>query len=91
MQVRWSPEAAEDLVQIGRRIEQDKPEAARDVLLSIYRGITSLEVFPGRGRSGKVEGTKELVIASLPYIVVYRLAKNRIEIVRVYHGAQDWP
>jgi toxin ParE1/3/4 len=91
MQVRWSPEAVEDLERIGRRIEQDKPRAAREVVLKIYRGIADLETFPERGRAGKIERTRELVIPSLPYIVVYRLAKDRIEIVRIYHAAQDWP
>lgn len=50
MQVRWSPEAVEDLERIGRRIEQDKPRAAREVVLKIYRGIADLETFPERGR-----------------------------------------
>ena len=58
-------------------------------MLRIYRGIVDLENFPGR--MGKVEGTRELVIPSLPYIAVYRLVRDRIEIVRIYHGAQNWP
>ena len=91
MQIRWSPEAVQDLERIGQRIERDNPRAAREVVLKIYRGIVDLKTFPGRGRAGKVEGTRELVIPSLPYIAVYRLAKDRIEIVRIYHGAQNWP
>jgi len=35
MEVRWSPEAAEDLERIGRRIQQDKPNAARNVVLTL--------------------------------------------------------
>jgi len=91
MEVRWSPEAAEDLERIGRRIQQDKPNAARNVVLTLYRGITDLRTFPNLGRSGRIEGTRELVIPSLPYIAVYRLHNEAVEIVRIYHAAQDWP
>jgi len=31
------------------------------------------------------------VFAPLPYIAVYRIKDDVIEIVRIYHAAQDWP
>ncbi|MBV9503785.1 MAG: type II toxin-antitoxin system RelE/ParE family toxin [Acidobacteriia bacterium] len=46
---------------------------------------------PHRGRPGKKEGTRELVLTPLPYIVVYRIAGDAIYIVRILHGAQKWP
>jgi plasmid stabilization system protein ParE len=52
MQVRWSPEAAEDLERIGRLIQRDKPIAAKNTVLTLYRGIADLGTFPNRGRSG---------------------------------------
>lgn len=91
MVIRWSPEAAEDIERIGRRIQQDKPMAARSLLLNLYRGITELQAFPNRGRSGRIEGTRELVFPSLPYIAVYRVRGEAVEVVRIYHAAQDWP
>jgi len=42
-------------------------------------------------RSGRIEGTRELLFPSLPYIAVYRLHKEAVEVVRIYHAAQDWP
>jgi toxin ParE1/3/4 len=91
MQIRWSPEAAEDLERIGRLIQRDKPIAAKNTVLTLYRGIADLKNFPNRGRSGRIEGTRELTFPSLPYIAVYRLHQGAVEVVRVYHGAQDWP
>jgi plasmid stabilization system protein ParE len=32
-----------------------------------------------------------MVFASLPYIAVYRTKGDAVEILRVYHAAQDWP
>ena len=47
--------------------------------------------FPESGRSGRVEGTRELVIGLTPYIAAYLIAGKNIRILRVLHGAQRWP
>ena len=91
IKVRWSPEAADDLEQIVRRIQRDNPTAARDVAERIYEAIGSLSASPGRGRAGRIQGTRELVLAPLPWIVVYRVRQEAVEVARIYHGAQDWP
>jgi plasmid stabilization system protein ParE len=40
---------------------------------------------------GKEEGTRELVLSPLPYIVVYAVHGDVIYVVRILHGAQEWP
>jgi ParE toxin of type II toxin-antitoxin system, parDE len=45
-----------------------------------------LLMFPNRGRLGKKEGTRELVMSPLPYIVVYTVRGDAIYIVRILHG-----
>jgi toxin ParE1/3/4 len=61
------------------------PEAADDL-----EGWISLRTFPYRSRSGRVKGSRELVFTNLPYIVVYRVIEETVEISRIYHGAQNW-
>lgn len=90
MRIRWSPEAFEDLERIVRWIQKDNPSAARDVATTIYSRITSLKTFPNRGRPGRVEGSRELGLAPLPYIVVYRMKEQVVETSHIFHGAQDW-
>jgi toxin ParE1/3/4 len=90
MQVRWPPEAAKDSERIGRLIQRDKLIAAKNTVLTLYRGIADLRNFPNHGRSGRIEGTRELIFPSLPYIAVYPLHMGAVEVVRVYHAAQDW-
>ena len=46
---------------------------------------------PQRGRPGKKEGTRELVVGSLPYVVVYTVSEDVIHVVRILPGAQKWP
>jgi toxin ParE1/3/4 len=91
MDVRWSPEAADDLERIVLHIRHDNPLVARNVALAIYETIGSLNTFPNRGRRGRIQGTRELVLAPLPWIAVYRVHDEAVEVVRIYHGAQNWP
>jgi toxin ParE1/3/4 len=90
MLIRWSPEAADDLERIVDRIKQDNPTAGRRVAQAIYRRCSDLELFPNRGRLGRIAGTRELVLAPLPYIVVYRVNPDAVEIARIFHSARNW-
>jgi toxin ParE1/3/4 len=57
----------------------------------LYEAIRSLKELPRRGRVGREEGTRELLFPPLPYIVVYRLRDQSIEVLRIHHAAQDRP
>lgn len=91
MRLRWTTIAADDLYRIVRRIQKDNPSAASEIANKLYESCTRLRDFPRLGRRGRIEGTRELVFSALPYIVVYRVQDEFVEIVRIYHGAQDWP
>jgi toxin ParE1/3/4 len=51
----------------------------------------SLVEMPHRGRPGRWQGTRELIIPSTPYLIPYRVRGEVIEILRVFHGARQWP
>jgi toxin ParE1/3/4 len=91
MMVRWSPEAAADFAAIVEYIRKQNPSAAERVAHKIYEGVAALAAFPNQGRSGRTNGTRELVLSPLPYVVVYRVKEDAVEIARVLHGAQRWP
>ena len=46
---------------------------------------------PRLGRPGRVKGTRELVVVRTPFIVAYRIIGKSVQILRVLHGAQQWP
>ena len=92
MNILWSPEAIDDLTSLRAYIAEDDPAAARGVVLHIIHNIEQLlPNNPQMGRPGRVPGTRELVIPKTPFIVPYRLQRNVIQILRVYHGARRWP
>lgn len=90
MRVRWFEEAVLDLIEIRKYIADDNPHAAQDVAKRILTEIRRLKDHPGMGRPGRVEGTRELVISGLPYIIPYRVKNKAIEILRVLHAARKW-
>lgn len=57
----------------------------------IARQVEQLMHQPSLGRPGRVQGTRELVISRTPFIVVYRVRDDRVELLRLLHGAQQWP
>jgi addiction module RelE/StbE family toxin len=91
MQLRWTEEAANDLERIADYLSQNTPGRAQELVQRIYDAPASLLTFPNRGRPGKVRGTRELVLRALPYVVVYAVREDAVVVVRILHGAQQWP
>ncbi|HXX24695.1 MAG TPA: type II toxin-antitoxin system RelE/ParE family toxin [Terriglobia bacterium] len=92
MRIRWAEPAASDLTNICDYIrDHDAPGTARRVALTIYESVKSLARFPHRGRPGRRQGTRELVLPPLPFLAIYRIRGDVIEILRILHGAQSWP
>jgi addiction module RelE/StbE family toxin len=91
MSVTWSTPALRHLASIRAFIAKDKPKAARKVALAIYSAALRLEQFPNLGRTGRIEGSRELIVAGLPYIIVYRIRENGILIAGVIHTSRKWP
>jgi toxin ParE1/3/4 len=90
MDLRWTRGAADDLQRIADYLIEHAPARA-DLVRTLYDAPRSLLTFPNRGRPGKREGTRELVLSPLPYIIVYQVRGDRVIVVRIVHGAQRWP
>ena len=89
--IRWTERALRRLDQIGAFIEKDNPTAAAQVVVRIVSVVDNLAEHPAMGRVGRVKGTRELVLADIPYIIPYRVVSDEIEILTVMHAAQRWP
>ncbi len=91
MPVRWTTDAADDLERICDYIAESRPEAARRVVQSVVERIGTLETFPHFGRTGRVQGTREIAFPPLPFVAIYEVVDEQIIVLRVLHGAQRWP
>lgn len=91
MRLEWSHWAQADRDAIFAYIEADSPRAAIAVDERICEQVEGLVRFPESGRRGRVEGTRERVIDRTPYITAYRVTGGTVRILRVLHGARQWP
>ncbi len=91
MIVRFSSSARTDIQFIHEYIATQNPVAAARVVGAIEQSTKRLATFPLSGRAGIVETTRELVVPRLPYIAVYRLVNDTVEIIAVFHAARDKP
>ena len=91
MKLTWSAFALSDRDAIFTYIEADNPAAAVLIDERIAAGARRLLDFPASGRVGRIAGTRELVISGTPYIAAYTVAETTVRILRVLHGAQEWP
>jgi toxin ParE1/3/4 len=91
MEIIWRQAALNDLRSIHEFIAQDNSRAAVRVRDAISAAVSSLANHPNLGRAGRVEDTRELVIAGFPYIVVYRVVDDEVRILAVIHTSRQWP
>ncbi len=92
MRVEWSAHAVVDLMTISEYIERDRSlDTANRACRKIYQAIQELVIMPNLDRFGRVQGTRELVVAPLPYVVIYQVFPERLLVLNIVHGAQMWP
>ena len=91
MRIRWTPAAAADLEGISNHLKDRHPHYRQPTMRKLYAAIRSLKESPHRGRLGSEDGTRELLFPPLPYIAVYRVREDGIEVVRIYHASQYRP
>jgi toxin ParE1/3/4 len=89
----WLALARRDLSSIFAYYESAaSKEVANRVLQRIVRSASALADNPYLGRpSASTDGVHEFQVAKLPYLLPYRVVGERVEILRVFHEAQDRP
>jgi addiction module RelE/StbE family toxin len=88
MSVVFTRRALRDLAKIHAYISKDDPNAASRVAVELVAACDRLELFPERGRPGLRRNTRELTTV-WPYVIVYRVIRNDVAILAVWHGAQN--
>ncbi len=91
MRVFWTWPARADLENIVRYIANENVDAAFETEDDVRAATSRLADMPRMGRPGRATGTRELVVVHTPYVVIYRIQREQVEVLRVMHGAQDWP
>ena len=88
-QVRWTPQASDDLDGIAEFIAADSPHFAALFVIDVLESVERLVDFPKSGRVVPEIGdpaVREIILGN--YRLIYRLRGETAEILTVYHGAR---
>jgi toxin ParE1/3/4 len=90
--IEWTEQATRQLEQAHDYIAlSNSDEVAARITMHIVANVQQLDSFPMSGRSGRISGTRELVVPNTPFVVAYAIDHHRIVLLAVYHRAQQWP
>ena len=85
MRLRWSQPASEDLCAIYEFIAQENPVAAAETVEMLVRAAERLASYPQLGHKGAA-GTRRMVHP--PWIIVYRIIDDVVNVEAVFHGSR---
>jgi len=86
MKIVYLPQTRTDLQWMKEYYTRVFPEGARYARLRFQNAERLLRDNPLAGRPGALPGPRELVIARTPFLILYRIQANRIEILRICDG-----
>jgi len=88
-QVKWTPQAIDDLDAICLFIARDSPQMASIFAERAFRAMDRVENYPRLGRVVPelgIEDIREIILGS--YRLIYRIRLDEIQVVTVHHGAR---
>lgn len=91
MNVIWSAASVKQLQEVVDYIQGESSVGTISTRRRILETVRRVGEMPHSGRIGRVEGTREVVIPRSPYIVVYQLTAQAVEVLGIWHGARQWP
>ena len=90
MKLIWTDPSIDDLRSIREYIARGSDFYAANLVEQVVLSVEKLLLFPRLGRvvpEAQDENIRELVYQS--YRIIYRVARERIEILAVVHGSRD--
>lgn len=92
MKVRYTIDVLLHIAAIHSYISERNPVAATRVIARIRAAAELLGHSPQIGHPGAAAGTREWVVAGLPYVIVHEPNEpDEVVVLGIYHGAQLRP
>lgn len=89
--LNWTVPARDDLRSVDAWLtEEASPQIAMRTLAEILERARFLLDFPHGGRPFLDRQFRILRVFNTPYIIIYRIKGDAIDILRVQHERQDW-
>ena len=89
MRLEWTRPALSDFADSQEYLNEESSQLAELVAGRVLSAAHQLKDHPRMGRPGH-NGSREWVVKRTPYILVYQVNGDLIEILRMWHDKQDW-
>ncbi|MGN6375009.1 MAG: type II toxin-antitoxin system RelE/ParE family toxin [Sphingomonas sp.] len=90
MHVVWTPPATGDLEAIDDHWAAHSEASAEEVAAKNEAAAAFLADLPNAGPPLENGLARKWRVRTTPYLLVYRVVQDRIEILRVYHERMNW-
>jgi len=91
MTVIWSAASVRHLHEVVDYLQGESARGTVTIRRRILDTVRRIGQMPHSGRTGRIEGTREAVVPRSPYIVVYQVSAQAVEVLGIWHGARQWP
>ena len=86
----WSPRSRGDLIGIAEYYDQFDPALAEQIIDRVETAPAPLLDFPELG-SPTTSGARKWLVPKTPYLLLYDVNGDTIEVVAVQHVRSNWP
>lgn len=91
MRVRWLRSGLRSIEIAQAFIAADNPQAAARLIDAVRSRAQLLADNPKLGRVGRIPGTREMILGGMPFLIIYRLTPDEVQILRLLHTSQEFP
>lgn len=89
MRIRIAAEANRDFADIVSYIGARDPHAAQRLIDRVFKTFRLLEENPFIGRRTGISETRQYTIPRSPYLLVYRISGETVEIITIFHASRN--
>lgn len=88
MKVRFLKRAVQDLNAIDEYTRERSPRGATRIGARIRKRVDDLAHFPEMGTASDKAGLRQLYVAKAPYILIYRIRDDEVQIITILHTSR---
>jgi len=85
LSIKWTSPARQDILEATKHALEDDPVKAAKLADTIFKTVEQLALFPGSAPPGRIEGTRQLNLPKLPFVIIYKTGFTDLHILRILH------
>ena len=91
MNLRLTDAARDDLRAAHTFFSERSLQAGDRAVGALLKAANGLTRFSLLGKHGAIEGTRERLVVSFPYRIIYQVENDHVVVLRIIHTARPWP